>query len=250
MQPLAGHTPRPRSLPPLSTSLDDSDMLPPFSEPTPEPTLEPPTKRPRLTDAMKPSFFDRSAMDTAWAAQKNQAFGKDNLDQAYTTEASFFHVLLPVMKSRFLSTRSTRVLCLSHPPIKTLWTEYQRVHALDWTPLCNPNPDWQTQQRIDDHRVDLRMAMLFHYNLDLAAVHRRIGGNHVGAHRDVAKIIKRLKHLLEPELLEELRRVLVNGCPAKFNEEGTRQEFEAMWRYGNHQSVNQNLEKVMATMNK
>jgi hypothetical protein len=65
--------------------------------------------------------------------------------------------------------------------------------------------------------------MLFHYDMVLAAVHRRIGGNLVGAHRNLAQIIARLQHLLEPKLLDELRRVLVDGCPAKFNGKGIQQ---------------------------
>jgi hypothetical protein len=30
---------------------------------------------------MNPTFFDKSAMGKAWQAQKDQDFGKDNLDQ-------------------------------------------------------------------------------------------------------------------------------------------------------------------------
>jgi hypothetical protein len=189
-------------------------------------------------------------MGKAWQAQKNQPFGKDNLSQAYTTEPSVLHILLPVLKSGFLSPKDTRKLCKSTPPVRQLWQEYNRVRKLDWKPLCRPNPNWETQEQIDDGRVDLRMAMLFHFNMDLAAVQRTIGGNHVGAHRDVPSILANVRDLLDPKLFNDLKRVLVDGAPAKFNTEGTQQEFAEMHQYGNHPSLSSDLPKVMKTMNK
>ena len=92
--------------------------------------------------------------------------------------------------------------------------------------------------------------MLFHFDMDLAAVQRCIGGNHVGAHRDHEALLSRVQHLLPPKLFHELRRVLNDGSPAKFNVEGTQQEFREMFAYGNHPTVEKNLDKVMKTMNK
>jgi hypothetical protein len=188
-------------------------------------------------------------MGTAWEAQKNQPFGKDNLRQVYTTQPVLYHVLLLVFKTGVLHPKTLCRFCIAIPPAYRLWREHQRLKHHDWTPLCEPNPDWQTQEAIDATRVDLRLAMLFHYNMDLAAVHRRIGGNHVGAHRNPAAIEARLRPILEPKLLHELR-ILVDGCPAKFNAEGTHREFREMLEYGNHPSVTKNLDKVLKTMNK
>jgi hypothetical protein len=92
--------------------------------------------------------------------------------------------------------------------------------------------------------------MLFHFNMDLAAVHRAIGGNHVGTHRNADVMISRLEGLLDQKLLDEIRRILEDGCPEKFNQEGTHQEFVEMLSYGNHPSLTQHVEKVMKTMNK
>jgi hypothetical protein len=199
---------------------------------------------------MNPQFFAKSAMGKAWEAQQAQPFGKDNLSQTYTTEPTLLHVLLPVLKSGFLTPKDKGKLCKSSPPIRKLYQEHKRVRHVDWTPLLQSNPNWQTQMQIDDHRVDMRMALLFHYNMDLAAVQRHLGGNHVGAHRDSKAIVAAARDLLDPTLLEDLRRVLEDGAPAKFNTEGTHAEFEAMRAYGNHPSLEQNLPKVMETMNK
>jgi hypothetical protein len=50
--------------------------------------------------------------------------------------------------------------------------------------------------------------------------------------------------------VDKIRRILEYGCPAKFNEEGTHQEFAEMLAYGNHPSLTKHVEKVMKTMNK
>jgi hypothetical protein len=47
----------------------------------------------------------------------------------------------------------------------------------------------------------MRTAMLFHYDLDLAAVHRKIGGNHVGAHRNPEIILHQVEGLLDQKTM-------------------------------------------------
>jgi hypothetical protein len=94
------------------------------------------------------------------------------------------------------------------------------------------------------------MAMLFHYDMDLAAVHRGIGGNHVGAHRNPDLILRQIEGLVDRKTLEELRRILCDGCPGLFNEEATYEQYLEMHEYDNHKSVEMNLDKVMLTMNK
>ena len=233
------------ALPPLldgDESNDDSDDE--------DDQPRPPRRKPRLSASTNPQFFAKSAMGKAWQAQKNQKFGKDNLLQSFTTEPAFFHIVLPVLKHGFLAPEDIRNLSRACRPVGKLWHEYLRVKDIDWSPLCAPNPHWQTQERIDPIRVDMRTAMLFHYDMDLAAVQRRIGGNHVGAHRDHGALLRRVQHLLPPKLFDELRRVLNDGSPARFNVEGTQKEFREMLAYGNHPTVEKNLDKVMKTMNK
>lgn len=90
-------------------------------------------------------------MGKAWEAQKAQPFGKDNLLQTYTTEPTLFHVLLPVLKSGFLTPKDKGKLCKSSPPIRKLYQEHKRVRKIDWSPLLRPNPQWQEQKQIDNH---------------------------------------------------------------------------------------------------
>jgi hypothetical protein len=154
---------------------------------------------------MNPEFFNKSAMGTAWQAQKDQPFGKDNLRQVFTTERVFPHIVLPLFKQGFLDAEDMGNLFKAMPSTRTLWNEYQRVAHIDWTPLCEPNPNWKEQTEIDDNRVDMRTAMLFHNNLDLSAVHRKLGGNHVGAHRNPEFILQQVSSLIDRTTYNHLR---------------------------------------------
>jgi hypothetical protein len=201
---------------------------------------------------MNPKFFNKSAMGTAWQAQKDQPFGKDNLRQVFTTEKAFPHVVFPILKEGFLDSDDMSNLFAAMPSSRTLWNEYIRVKDIDWSPLCEQNPNWKDQEAIDDTRVDMRTAMLFHYNLDLAAVHRKTGGNHVAAHRTANPeiILQQVEGLMDRKNYDHLKRILIDGCPNVFNEEATYEQYREMYQYGNHKSVEQNLDKVMLTMNK
>ena len=86
--------------------------------------------------------------------------------------------------------------------------------------------------------------------MDLAALQRFHGGTHVGAHRDPDVIVPKIQELVDPQVARDLDRILRVGCPARFNEEGTHQEFKEMFEYGNHKSLSANIPKVLETMNK
>jgi len=147
------------------------------------------TQRPRLTNSLNPEYFDRSVLPKAYELAKQQKFGKDNINQSYTTDASFSHTILLLYKSQYLQKKDLKQLWAANPSTKTLWTEWKRVKSIDFRPLQRQNPNWKKQTSIPKERTDMRLSCLFHYNMDLAAVHRFIGGNHIGAHRDPDVII-------------------------------------------------------------
>jgi hypothetical protein len=61
--------------------LSGNDEDPPQSVPV--------SKKPRLTKSMHPKYLEQSALGKSWEAQKEQAFGKDNVKQVFTTERRF-----------------------------------------------------------------------------------------------------------------------------------------------------------------
>jgi hypothetical protein len=68
----------------------------------PPPNTQPRTTTPRLPKSMNPKFFDKeSAMGTAWQAQKEQKFGKDNL-QGYLDSDDMSNLFTMMPSSRIL----------------------------------------------------------------------------------------------------------------------------------------------------
>ena len=105
-------------------------------------------------------------------------------------------------------------------------------------------------EEIDDDRVGMRLACLFHYNIDLVAVHRFMTGNHMAAHREPDVILPQVKDLLPPQVFDDLERIMRFGCPAKFNEHGSHEQFQEYMAYGNHKSLTKNPIAFRKAMNK
>jgi hypothetical protein len=59
---------------------------------------------------------------------------------------------------------------------------------------------------------------MFHYNLTLQLF----------IVDSAETMLEPIRHVLEPKLLGELLRILVDGCPAKFNAYGTHRQFREM----------------------
>jgi hypothetical protein len=133
----------------------------------------------------------------------------------FTTERAFPHVVFPILKHGFLDLDDISNLFAAMPSSRTLWNKYQRVKDIDWTPLCEHNPTWKDQEEINNTRVNIRTVMLFHYNLDLAAVHRKTGGNHVTAHRTANPeiILQQVEGLLDWKNYNHLKRILKMDVP-------------------------------------
>ena len=56
------------------------------------------------------SFFARDKLPTSVQIQLNRTFGKDSLSRSFYAEKRFRHIILPVLKSGYLSCRSTKNL--------------------------------------------------------------------------------------------------------------------------------------------
>lgn len=207
-------------------------------------------QRPRLTNSMNPQYLHRSQIPRAYELQRQQPFGKDTVEQSFTCDKSFFHIVLILYKSKLLVKDDLKSLWQAYSETRQLWREWKRVKRLPFWELRQPNPGWHNQENIDQYRVDLRMACLFHYDLDLAAVMRFLGQEHVAAHRDPDVILSRVQGLIPEKVYDEFERILRLGCPARFNGHGTRQQFLRYRNYGNHKSLSQNPEAFRKAMNK
>jgi hypothetical protein len=148
--------------------------------------------QPQLSASMNPRYLNASMLPKAYELQRQQKFGKDTVNQSFTCDKSGHHVLLLLYKSKFLRKREL-VNKLWHPAAvpesRRLFNDWMRTKGLPFWELRNPSRRWKDQLRINNTLVDMRMALLFHYNMDLAAVMRFLGGEQVASHRDPDMIL-------------------------------------------------------------
>jgi len=159
--------------------------------------------QPRLTNSMNPQYFHRSQLPRAYELQRQQKFGKDTVQQSFTCDKSFLHVTLHLYKSKFLIKNNLKALWIAVSITRRLWREWKRTKDLPFWKLLEPYQHWDTQPSIDNTRVDYRLALLFHYDFDLAAVQRFLGGEHVAAHRDPDIILPQVDGLLSSKVYDD-----------------------------------------------
>ena len=184
--------------------------------------------------------FATEILPTSVQVQLAQPFGKDSISQSFYSEKTLCHILLPLLKSGFLSRRATKSLEKASFRARQLQQLRKKYESIDFRPLIGFQKDWETTEVIWQDWKDMTTACALYYNGDMATVVRFIGGPHVNAHIDVPTVLQNLKPILTPDVFDDVQRILVTGAPAKCNAEATSENFQAYLKYGNHKSANEN----------
>jgi len=93
-------------------------------------------------------------------------------------------------------------------------------------------------------------AAAIHFDLHIPSVIRYAGGNYTADYRNFDEIKKQLEGRVDPRDIADLRRVFTMGTPANLVAESSEENMLEYFRYGNHQSIQNGIEKVKKTMNK
>jgi hypothetical protein len=196
--------------------------------------------------------FVQSKLSPRVQALLNQPFGKENLTQCFKSAAALRLALLPLLRSEFMSLQEWDALRIAYP-IAGLLLDLVRDHEdVDFRPirgLCHRNPDMDNKP-IDDTWVQMATAAILHFDGDMAALVRWMGGTHVGAHRDTQKILNTINGIVDDGTFGHVRRLYTQGAPAFCNAESSEANFQAYLKYGNHSSVYDDVEKTRKTLTK
>ena len=116
--------------------------------------------------------------------------------------------------------------------------------------LKNPIKNYADQTSIDTSRVKKMLAATLQYDLNIPTLIRFLGGNYTGEYRD-SKQTKALENAkCNKKIIEDLQRLLEKGSPNRMNASSTHKNFLDFFRYGNHSTIDNNIEKTLKTMNK
>ena len=181
----------------------------------------------------------------------NSTFGKPSSDHTFTSEASFKHVRIFLLKGRFLPESDIENLLNTHPLIRHFNKMIVWSYNIQFADITTPNKEYANQKSINITRVKKLLAATFHYNMDIPTVIRFLGNNYTGEYKNTEEIITILKDSnCEEEVVCDLQRLYKIGAPNKLNASSSHQNFLEFFRYGNHSSILKNTEKTSKAMNK
>jgi hypothetical protein len=102
-------------------------------------------------------------------------FGMSHPHKMFIVKSNAAHILLPVLKSGFVSAQLQDLLRKANPRVKFLIDCWHETKRINFRILQHPSFNWKTQATIDRDRMRLRTTALFHYDLEMAMVQRYCG---------------------------------------------------------------------------
>ena len=218
-----------------SHSVSKAHPLPSFSA-VPKDTNQKPQRISQYSSHLRTAVDKVDTVLTTWQGKKNTypsavvlattpgSFGQISASHSFLKEPTFENLSSLLVKSSFLSSADHSNLLLASLTINTLWVHMVKFKDLDFSPLQTPDLDYLTQTSIPQDRVDMFTACAIHYDFDLSSVIRFTGGNYTNAHLKAESILAQLAAAgCDPNLMNELKRVISEGCPSYFNATSTQE---------------------------
>ena len=122
--------------------------------------------------------------------------------------------------------------------------------TVDFSPLRKPRYNYEQQEQINPHCVEMASAAMVHFGLDPGKFVRWMGGEYTGHHRDVEKTLVAVRPHITVEDYNHIERILLDGCPAELMFTEPLSNKLEMIRRGNSKSFDEHPELVKKAMNK
>ena len=174
-------------------------------------------------------------------------------DKYYRVEdLSFHNVLSTVLREQRASfsqrdmaaLRSLDRICRKAVPLIERWL------AIDITSLSEPRFDYENQQSIDPNCVEMMSAAMIKLGLDPGRLVRFLDGEYIGSRRQVRRTINAVQGHVSAEDLKHMKRILLQGCPAKLAFTESAKSKRDMIDRGNQKNFVDNPDIVNKTLNK
>ena len=111
-------------------------------------------------------------------------------------------------------------LCLVCKDFASLVPKITRWLRVDFTPLREPWYNYEQQEQIDPHHVEMASAAMVHFGLDPGKFVRWMGGEYTGYYHDVKATLLTVRPYITADDYNHIEQILLDGCPAelKFTE--------------------------------
>jgi hypothetical protein len=122
--------------------------------------------------------------------------------------------------------------------------------TVDFSLLREPRYNYEKQEQINPHRIEMASAAMVHFGLDPGKFVRWMGGEYTGYHRDAKKTLVAVRPHVTAEDYNHIEWILLDGCPAELMFTEPLSNKLEMIRHGNSKSFNHHPELVKKAMNK
>ena len=132
---------------------------------------------------------------------RTTGFGRPDKDHSAVQEACAETNLFIILKSGLLTRVERDTLRNTGPLIDHLIWTTDALNNYNFSWLRQPDKTWESQADIPAESKKAMLVCLFHYDLNVLLLMRYLGGNYVGAHRDVESTALTLRKHSVPENL-------------------------------------------------
>ncbi len=93
----------------------------------------------------------------------------------------------------------------------------QRWLQIDFSTLCDPRLNYESQMQIDPHQVCMANMVMAHFGLDPGRFIRWMGGEYTGQHQDTQSTLAAVRGHVSADDYAHMKRILLDSCPAQLD---------------------------------
>ena len=139
-------------------------------------------------------------------------------DKFYRVDIMELHSVIATIIKEFrveFTAQDIRNLCLVCKDFASLVPKITRWLTVNFSLLREPRYNYEQQERIDPHRVEMASAAMVHFGLDPGKLVRWMGGEYTGYHRNIEKTLVAVRPHVTVEDYNHIERILLDGCPVE-----------------------------------
>ena len=164
-------------------------------------------------------------------------------------EESFHTSIFFVVREGFLSKSGLQTLGLVSSRFREMSRDVPRLLSVDFSSLTQTRLGYESQEEIDNNRVEKLSAAAVYYGLDLGLVTRYLGQEFTGLWRDTDAILSRVSPLVSKSDADHIKRILTDGCPAEFDFKEPHDNKMLLLERGNEPSIDMHIGAVNEMLN-
>jgi hypothetical protein len=174
-------------------------------------------------------------------------------DKYYRVETLELHCVIATLLKDFLQDfqlqdlHNLRLMCKTFALMIPMIIRWLKI---DFSLLCKPRYNYEKQELIDPHRVEMASAAMVHFGLDPDKFVRWLWGKYMGYHRNIQTTLDAVQSHVTPDNFEHMRQILLEGCPAEFMFTEPLDNKLAMLKRGNLKTFKANPNLIKKAMNK